>query len=181
MFEITVFGIAALGVANLVAASDGGRPGPRRADRVGARSMVFEQTTRMIFHLTLLLSLYVMLRGHSAPGGGFAGGLIAGAAFVFRLLSGAEDRPQSRRAPTPIGLIALGILLATGTGIGGLVAGGEFLESDVWDFHLPGLGDQHFPTAGIFDAGVYFVVVGVVILMLGSLASRAQAPVEDEP
>jgi multicomponent Na+:H+ antiporter subunit A len=173
MFEITVFGVAALGVANLVAASYSGRS-DRRADRVGARSMVFEQTTKMVFHLTVLASLYVMLRGHNAPGGGFAGGLIAGAAFVFRLLSGVDDRPRSRRMPTPIGLIALGLLLATGTGIGGLVAGGEFLESDVWDFHLPGLGDQHFPTAGIFDAGVYLLVIGVVILMLGSLASRAE-------
>jgi multicomponent Na+:H+ antiporter subunit A len=180
MFEITVFAVAALGVANLVAAASGGRARRRRTARVGARSMVFEQTTKMIFHLTLLVSLYVMLRGHSAPGGGFAGGLIAGAAFVFRLLSGADDRPQSRRTPTPLVLIALGLLLATGTGIGGLVGGGEFLESDVWDFHLPGLGDQHFPTAGIFDAGVYFLVIGVVILMLGSLAARVPAP-GDEP
>ena len=50
--------------------------------------MIFEQVTRMIFHITLLVSLYVALRGHNAPGGGFAGGLIAGAAFVFRLLAG---------------------------------------------------------------------------------------------
>ncbi len=50
--------------------------------------MIFEQVTRMIFHITLLVSVYIMLRGHNAPGGGFAGGLIAGAAFVFRLLAG---------------------------------------------------------------------------------------------
>ena len=95
MGEITVFGIAALGVANLVAASrrgvgaagaDAGSPGS------APQSMIFEQVTRMIFHLTLLVSLYVALRGHNAPGGGFAGGLIAGAAFVFRLLAGGSRR-----------------------------------------------------------------------------------------
>ena len=63
MFEITVFGIAALGVANLVAAAPAGRRrlgGDRVASaRIGAESMIFEQVMRMIFHLTLLVSVYV--------------------------------------------------------------------------------------------------------------------------
>ena len=176
MFEITVFGTAAIGVANLVAASRGvRRPDVGRIAWVGAHSMVFEQTTRMIFHLTLLLSVYVTLRGHNAPGGGFAGGLIAGAAFVFRLLGGTPSgRPMTLRV-APLVLIAFGILLAAGSGIGGLVAGNEFLETDVWDFELPGIGAFHFPTAGIFDIGVYLLVIGVVIHVLGNLAARAQA------
>lgn len=176
MFEITVFGTAAIGVANLVAASRGvRRPDVRRIAWVGAHSMVFEQTTRMIFHLTLLVSVYVTLRGHNAPGGGFAGGLIAGAAFVFRLLGGTPSgRPMTLRV-APLVLIAVGLLLATGSGIGGLLAGNQFLETDVWDLDLPGIGAFHFPTAGIFDIGVYLVVIGVVIHVLGNLAARAQA------
>ena len=58
--------------------------------------MIFEQVIRMIFHVTLLVSVYVMLRGHNAPGGGFAGGLIAGAAFVFRV-AGRRARRRDRR------------------------------------------------------------------------------------
>jgi multicomponent Na+:H+ antiporter subunit A len=176
MFEITVFGVAALGVANLVAAAQGvRRPGVGRMARVGAESMVFEQTTKMVFHLTLLVSMYVMLRGHNAPGGGFAGGLVAGAAFVFRLLAGGPERRRPRLTVPPIALIAFGILLAAGSGIGGMLAGGEFLETGVWDMDLPAIGEFHFATAGIFDAGVYLLVIGVVILVLGSLASRTHS------
>ena len=81
--------------------------------------MIFEQVTRMIFHLTLLVSLYVALRGHNAPGGGFAGGLIAGAAFVFRILAGGRsmERPWIDRL-SPVVLIAVGILMAAGSGLG---------------------------------------------------------------
>ena len=118
MGEITVFGIAALGVANLVAAS---RRRSRRTDsqpfaRIGAESMIFEQVTRMIFHITLLVSLYVMLRGHNAPGGGFAGGLIAGAAFVFRILAGGARGGSTSPGVSPVMLIAVGMLLAIGSG-----------------------------------------------------------------
>ncbi len=175
MFEITVFATAALGVANLVGSIRGGgarRPAPRRLARVGAESMVLEQTIRMIFHATLLVSLYVMLRGHNAPGGGFAGGLIAGAAFVFRLLAGSQQSRPAAVKPSPVTLIALGILLAVGTGVGALVAGDQFLESDIFHLDVPFAGDVKFVTAAIFDAGVYLVVIGVVILVLGNLAAR---------
>jgi multicomponent Na+:H+ antiporter subunit A len=175
MGEITVFGIAALGVANLVAASKRGigvTPGRTRFARIGAQSMIFDQVTRMIFHTTLLVSAYVSLRGHNAPGGGFAGGLVAGAAFVFRVLAGeASDRPFVSRL-SPVALIATGMLLAIGTGFAPLFTGNEFLESNVFDIHLPAIGDVHFPSAAIFDVGVYVLVIGVVIMVLSHLASR---------
>jgi multicomponent Na+:H+ antiporter subunit A len=178
MFEITVFGTAALGVANLVrgAARRVGRPRPNRLARIGAESMVFEQVTRMIFHLTLLVSVYVALRGHNAPGGGFAGGLIAGAAFVFRILAGgrAMERPWITRL-SPVVLIAVGILLAAGSGLVALVAGQEFLETAIVHVHVPWIGDLGLVSAAIFDFGVYLLVIGVVIIVLGNLASRTHA------
>ena len=138
MFEITVFGTAALGVANLVdaAARNVGRRRPSRLAKIGAESMVFEQVTRMIFHLTLLVSVYVALRGHNAPGGGFAGGLIAGAAFVFRILAGGRsmERPWITRL-SPVILIAVGILLAAGSGVVALIVGQEFLETAIVHVH----------------------------------------------
>ena len=79
--------------------------------------MIFEQVTRMIFHLTLLVSVYIALRGHNAPGGGFAGGLIAGAAFVFRLLAGGSGGRTVIDRLSPIVLIGIGMLLAIGSGL----------------------------------------------------------------
>jgi multicomponent Na+:H+ antiporter subunit A len=177
MGEITVFGVAALGVANLVGASRrnvGFDPSTLSA-KIGAESMIFEQVTRMIFHATLLVSVYVSLRGHNAPGGGFAGGLIAGAAFVFRILAGGRsERPAFARL-SPVVLIAVGMLLAIGTGLAPLLAGNEFLESSVFHVHVPVIGDLKLVTAGVFDIGVYLLVIGVVILVLSHLASRTHS------
>jgi multicomponent Na+:H+ antiporter subunit A len=175
MGEITVFGIAALGVANLVTASRRGGRGiddTTRFARIGAESMIFEQVTRMIFHITVLVSVYVALRGHNAPGGGFAGGLIAGSAFVFRLLAGGTaERPAVSRL-SPVALIAVGMMLAIGTGLAALLAGNEFMESSIFHVDVPLVGDVKLVTSAVFDIGVYLLVIGVVILVLSHLASR---------
>jgi len=173
MGEITVFGIAALGVANLVTASRRSRRAEStRLAKIGAQSMIFDQVTRMIFHVTLLVSLYVMLRGHNAPGGGFAGGLIAGAAFVFRLLAGGSEGRTVVARLSPVVLIAVGMLLAIGTGFASLILGNEFLESAIVHVDLPAIGDVKLVSAAIFDLGVYLLVIGVVIIVLSHLASR---------
>ena len=174
MFEITVFGVAALGVANLVTAlrRSSGLTRSTMFTRIGAQSMIFEQVIRMIFHITLLVSVYVALRGHNAPGGGFAGGLIAGAAFVFRVLAGG---PSARTAVTrlpPNVLIGVGMLLAIGSGLVPLMVGNEFLETSIFHVHVPLVGDVKLVTAAVFDLGVYVLVIGVVITILGHLASR---------
>ncbi len=177
MFEITVFGIAALGVTNLVAASRRsiGYGRSSRFAKIGAESMIFDQVTRMIFHLTLLVSVYVSLRGHNAPGGGFAGGLIAGAAFVFRILAGGEmERPAVARL-SAVRLTAAGMLLAVGSGVGALVAGNEFLETSIFHVDVPLVGDVKLVTSAIFDIGVYLLVIGVVISVLTNLASRTHS------
>ena len=170
MGEITVFGIAALGVANLVAASRrGAGAGASRAVRRGSapQSMIFEQVTRMIFHVTLLVSLYVMLRGHNAPGGGFAGGLIAGAAFVFRILAGGTDGRTGVARLSPVVLIAIGMLLAIGTGlVAARSSATSSSRSSIFHVDVPLIGDVKLVSAAVFDLGVYLLVIGVVIIVL---------------
>lgn len=176
MGEITVFGIAALGVANLVARSRRRRAsGPSRLAKIGAESMIFDQVTRMVFHLTLLVSVYVALRGHNAPGGGFAGGLIAGAAFVFRLLAGGDGGRTVLDRLSPTVLIGIGMLLAIGSGLTSLVLGREFLETAIVHVDLPAIGDVKLVSAAVFDLGVYFLVIGVVVIVLTNLAARTGA------
>ncbi len=174
MGEITVFGVAALGVANLVAAlrRRSGAGDAQPFARIGAESMIFEQVTRMIFHITLLVSLYVMLRGHNAPGGGFAGGLIAGAAFVFRILAGGRNGRIDVGGVSPVSLIAVGMTLAIGSGFAALLTGNQFLETAIVHVPVPVVGDVKLVSAAVFDLGVYVLVIGVVVIVLSNLASR---------
>lgn len=186
MGEITVLAIAAAGVANLVGAAR------RRADHhgdplgdpdadddlpeamsIGPRSVVFDQVTRAAFPIILLVSVYIALRGHNAPGGGFAGGLIAGIAFVMRFLAGGSPRLARVRALPTSGLIGVGLLMAVGSGLTAAAAGGEFLSSDIAKLHLPVLGEVKLVSTAIFDLGVYFLVLGVVLSVLTHLGAEA--------
>jgi multicomponent Na+:H+ antiporter subunit A len=187
MGEITVLAIAAAGVANLVRAArrrddDHGDPlgDPDAADdglsdamSIGPRSVVFDQVTRAAFPIILLVSVYIALRGHNAPGGGFAGGLIAGIAFVMRFLAGGSPRLARVRALPNSGLIGVGLLMAVGSGLAAAAVGGEFLSSDIAKLHLPVLGEVKLVSTAVFDLGVYFLVLGVVLSVLTHLGAEA--------
>ncbi|QYG91197.1 DUF4040 domain-containing protein [Iamia sp. SCSIO 61187] len=187
MGEITVLAIAAAGVANLVRAArrrddDEGDPlgDPDAADEgvsdamsIGPRSVVFDQVTRAAFPIILLVSVYIALRGHNAPGGGFAGGLIAGIAFVMRFLAGGSPRLARVRALPTSGLIGVGLLMAVGSGLASAALGEEFLESDIAKLHLPVLGEVKLVSTAVFDLGVYFLVLGVVLSVLTHLGAGA--------
>jgi multicomponent Na+:H+ antiporter subunit A len=189
MGEITVLAIAAAGVANLVRAArrhdrdhgdplgdpDGGGAAPRTDDAmsIGPRSVVFDQVTRAAFPIILLVSVYVALRGHNAPGGGFAGGLIAGIAFVMRFLAGGSPLLARVRALPTSGLIGLGLLMAVATGLTSALAGEEFLESDIAKLHVPLVGDVKLVSTAVFDLGVYLLVLGVVLSVLTHLGAEA--------
>lgn len=190
--ELTVLAIAAAGVANLVRAArrdqgEGtdplGEPGPARAagagpgsdppDTVGPRSVIFDQVSRAVFTLTLLVSVYITLRGHNAPGGGFAGGLIAGIAFVMRYLAGGSPRLRRPRALPTSGLVGTGLLLAVGTGLVASVYGDQFLASSVAEISLPLIGEAKLVSSTVFDIGVYVLVLGVVLSVLTHLGSES--------
>ncbi len=191
--EITVLAIAAAGVANLVRAArrdldDDDDPLGDPADRapgagppsgrvtIGARSVVFGQVTRAAFPVILLVSLYIALRGHNAPGGGFAGGLIAGIAFVMRFLSGGSPRLRRDRPLPTSGLIGAGLLLAVGSGLASLAAGAEFLDAEIAHLEVPLVGEVELVSATLFDLGVYALVLGVVLSVLTHLGAEASRP-----
>jgi multicomponent Na+:H+ antiporter subunit A len=188
--EITVLAVAAAGVANLVRAArrdgsrdDAGDPLDAPLDEsasaaasddptvAGDRSVIFDVVARGLFPVLLLVSVYVALRGHNAPGGGFAGGLIAGGAFLMRFLAaGAPRLARDRPLPTS-GLVGSGLLLAAGTGVASLAAGQEFLQSTIWKVHPPVLGELKLVTSTVFDIGVYLLVLGVVLSVLTHLGA----------
>ena len=128
-------------------------------------STILTSSARGLTPVLLLVSLFVTFRGHNAPGGGFAGGLVMGAAVILRYLAAGPEGVRSLRVD-PILLIGSGLAIALATGLGALFSGESFLESAIWHFDLPLIGEVKFVTASIFDIGVHILVVGVVMSIL---------------
>ena len=141
---------------------------------LGDPAVVLDVTVRAVFHATLVFSLYLHFRGHNAPGGGFLGGLVAGAALVLRLITGREPL-RSRLPATPNVLLGSGLVLVTGTALSSLVLGGSLLEHGVWEHDLPILGHVAVTSALPFDTGIYLVVVGAVATLLTVFGAEGRA------
>lgn len=136
------------------------------------RSILLEVVVRLIFHPLIVVSLYLLLVGHNAPGGGFAGGLVAGMALVARYLAGGR---VELGAAAPIGagtLLGVGLFLAVGTAAVPLVLGVDALTSTWFTIGLGPLGNLDFVTSTVFDIGVYLVVIGLVLDVLRSLGAE---------
>lgn len=133
------------------------------------RSLVLDAAVRALFHTVLLFSVFLLFAGHNAPGGGFIGGLVAGAAFMLRYIGGgAEEVDRSEPVPPEV-LLGTGVFVSVVTGCASLVFGGAFLESGYRSVELPLLGSVSFTSVLAFDIGVYLVVVGLVVSVLRSL------------
>lgn len=138
-----------------------------------SRSLILETSVEALFHSALLFSLFLLFAGHNAPGGGFVGGLVAGAAFVLRYVDDGAAAVQRLAPVAPQALLGTGLALAVTTGAAGWVAGGEFLQSAKLTVDLPVLGTVKTTTSLPFDVGVYLVVVGLVLGVLCTLGSEA--------
>jgi len=115
----------------------------------------------------IVLSVYLLLRGHYEPGGGFIAALVGGTGFALAYLGAATDRGAPVRWPYR-GLLASGVVVAVVTGIGGYLAG-SFLRPVRFDIALPWGGELPFTSALIFDLGVYLAVVAIIIALLNEL------------
>ncbi|MGA4577238.1 MnhB domain-containing protein [Limisphaera sp. VF-2] len=131
------------------------------------RSYIFDRLVRGVFYLLNLVAFYLLWRGHNLPGGGFIAGLASAISLILLSLAlGVEAMPRILRMD-PMRLAAAGLGLATGTGLGAMVAGRPFLEHFHLHVHgLPWFGEVHLGTPFLFDVGVYLIVVGVVSKML---------------
>ncbi|HET6673600.1 MAG TPA: Na+/H+ antiporter subunit A [Agromyces sp.] len=136
------------------------------------RSILIEVLVRLLFHPAIVVSVYLLFVGHNAPGGGFAGGLLAGLALVARYLAGGRYE-LGEAAPVDAGrLLGTGLLLAAGTAAVSLLFGGAALESAWFEVDVPVLGTLSIGTSTLFDLGVYLVVVGLVLDILRALGGE---------
>ncbi|MFJ4165661.1 Na+/H+ antiporter subunit A [Microbacterium sp. NPDC089698] len=136
------------------------------------RSILLEVIVRILFHTIIVVSIYLLFAGHNAPGGGFAGGLVAGMALVMRYIAGGRWE-LGAAAPTDAGrLLGAGLILAVGAAVVPLFFGLAPLSSAVWEAEIPVIGHIEFVSSTFFDIGVYLVVIGLVLDVLRSLGAE---------
>lgn len=133
-------------------------------------SPILRSGARFVVPLMLLFSLFLLVRGHNEPGGGFVGGLVAAAAVALVLLS--ESLAEARRLLRldPLALVAAGLFVALASGLPPLLYASAFMTGIWLKVPLPVIGKLGSPV--VFDAGVYLVVVGIVLAILFALAEE---------
>lgn len=137
-----------------------------------ARSIMLEVIVRILFHTIIVVSIFLLFAGHNLPGGGFAGGLVAGMALVMRYIAGGRYE-LGAAAPTDAGrLLGFGMLLAVGTALVPVFFGQAPLTSTFLEADLPLVGHIELGTPMVFDLGVYLVVIGLVLDVLRSLGAE---------
>jgi multicomponent K+:H+ antiporter subunit A len=131
--------------------------------------LFLEMLMRPLLPLALMVSLYIFLRGHNHPGGGFVAGLVTGVALILQYLAGgiafAGSRLPQRQSPW----LAVGLTCAAGTGAVSWWFGAPFLTTAHGQISMPLLGEIELASALVFDFGVYVVVVSVVLMVLAEL------------
>lgn len=133
-------------------------------------SIILDTTNRIIMAILLVFSIFLLLRGHNLPGGGFTGGLVAASAFAVHALARGVTAARKKLFFDPRTVIGAGLATAL---LSGLLAPGFRLPflTGLWDkTPLPVVGKLGTPL--LFDAGVYLVVLGVVLLIVFSLAEE---------
>lgn len=135
-------------------------------------SLILRTATRYMFPPLLVFSIYLLLRGHHYPGGGFVGGLFAGSAFALYAL--AFDVADARRLlrVDPRDIAAAGLAVALVSGLPALCAGHPFLTGIWWKIPIGPGTTIDLGTPVIFDFGVYFVVLGVLLTLVFSLGEE---------
>lgn len=137
--------------------------------------MVLGLLARLILPLALLVSVFIFLRGHNEPGGGFIAGLITAVALILLQVAYGQRWVQTRMGIQLPNLAAAGVLIATATGLASLLLGYPFLTSAFVHINIPVIGEIELASAMLFDLGVYLTVVGSTLLILSGLGRIGHA------
>ncbi|OGB09906.1 MAG: hypothetical protein A3E79_09050 [Burkholderiales bacterium RIFCSPHIGHO2_12_FULL_61_11] len=179
--EITVLAIAAIGVLALM---DGMRMRAPTVDDNGlawtfaVKPLMLRVAARVVLPLALVVAIYIFMRGHNQPGGGFIAGLITAVALVLQYLAMGQSRAEALLRTNGGGRfvrwIGIGLGIAGLTGAGAFALGQPFLTSAHGHPYVPLLGELPLATAALFDLGVYVTVVGATLLMLSTLGAATR-------
>jgi multicomponent K+:H+ antiporter subunit A len=173
--EITVLAMAALGLSALLAGSRIVPQSPAVPASADRYPIMLTELMRPLLPLALTVSVFIFLRGHNLPGGGFIAGLVAAVAIVLQYVASGVDFASDRLRINYVRLLGVGLGIATLTGLGSFVFGYPFLTSTYGYVYPPGLDKFELASAMAFDLGVFLVVIGAVLLALTELASLRRA------
>ncbi|UUY07910.1 monovalent cation/H+ antiporter subunit A [Pseudomonas sp. J452] len=181
--EITVLAIAAVGI---VAMLNGLHLRNPTCDPQGRRwawakyPLILKTLSRLLLPLAILISVFIFLRGHNLPGGGFIAGLITAVALILQFIANGVAWVEERLPLNYQRMAGVGVLLAGLTGLGSWAFGRPFLTTAFGHFELPLVGEFELATAMLFDLGVFFTVVGATLLILVNLGRVSLAPPASE-
>jgi len=177
MGEITVLGIAALVIYAIVEVILHGPASRRLLNWVPDMPQAYDRhplmmvvMTRLALPISLIVGVFIFLRGHNLPGGGFIAGLVVAIAFLMQYMASGFAWAQERQRYDYHGVIASGVMIAVLTGTVSLVLGWNCLTSTGAYVNIWPLNEIHLASAAAFDLGVFLTVVGAVMLALASLS-----------
>jgi multicomponent K+:H+ antiporter subunit A len=128
---------------------------------------------RLLFPVIAIFAVFLLLRGHDMPGGGFVAGLTLAAAIILQYMAEGAVWVEHRLRVFPLRWMAAGFALAIMAGASAWMAGHPFLTSRTVDISLPIVGDLHLSSVLLFDLGVMSVVLGATVLILIALAHQS--------
>lgn len=134
------------------------------------RSPFLSYVAAAVLPLITVFALYLLLRGHDAPGGGFIAGLVTTIAFVLAALSFGADTVRATLAPLACRMPWIGLLVAAASGLPAVARGQGFLTHDHLQIGLADAPALRLSTTLLFDVGIYLTVVGAAITVLDTFA-----------
>jgi multicomponent Na+:H+ antiporter subunit A len=166
--EITVLAVASIGAVALARVgrrADAARRGPKQLSPPAPRLPFVDVSVRLVFPVVMMMSLWLLFAGHNQPGGGFVGGLLAGAAITLRYVAGGIREVRDHAHFRPWTVLGIGLLIASVTATIPLFLSGSVLEVGFVSLDVPALGEVALSSALLFDTGVYLAVVGMVLMV----------------
>jgi len=176
--EITVLALAGLGIVAMLQGLQLTAPTRDAAGRdwdADAHPTIMATLTRILLPLALLVAVFILLRGHNQPGGGFIAGLITAVALIVQYLANGAVWTHQRKASDSHPLVAWGLGIATLTGLASWLFGYPFLTSTYGHMDWPIVGEFELASAMAFDLGVFLVVVGATLMILVNLGGLHHA------
>jgi|SRR5690606_5383661 len=137
-------------------------------------SVFFRFLARLMMPILLLFSLFLLLRGHNQPGGGFVGGLVGSSSIILMTLAYGADEVRERLRIDFLRAMFYGLALAAAAGLLGLFFGDAFQDAFWWKPYIQGIGRLELGTPLIFDAGVYVIVFSVTSSIVMSMAEEGE-------